>query len=99
MKPSPVVACVIGAHVFASTTGAQASTALTTPESEFAEPFSAIASIRELRDGRVIVVDDGEYVVKLVDFTRTEASQVGRKGAHPAKSNRNPVPLLVCSRS
>ena len=36
---------------------------LAKPESEFAEPFSAIVGIRELRDGRVLVADNRDCLL------------------------------------
>ena len=35
---------------------------------EFAEPFTSVSSVRELRDGRVIVADGRDRVVQIVDF-------------------------------
>ena len=37
----------------------------------------------ELRDGRVLVVDSRDAMVKLVDLARGTATQVGRQGAGP----------------
>ncbi|MEQ1693101.1 MAG: hypothetical protein ABMA00_17560 [Gemmatimonas sp.] len=58
---------------------------LSKPESEFAEPFSAIVGIRELRDGRVLVADNRDKVVQLVDLKAGKASKVGREGSGPGE--------------
>lgn len=58
---------------------------LAKPEVEFAEPFSAVASIRELRDGRVLVADTRDKIVQLVDLKAGKASKVGREGSGPGE--------------
>ncbi len=58
---------------------------LSRPESEFAEPFSAIVAIRELRDGRVLVADTKDKIVQLVDLKSGKASKVGREGSGPGE--------------
>jgi hypothetical protein len=55
------------------------------PDVEFGEPFSDITAIRELRDGRVIVLDSRELSIKLVDFKRGTSEQIGRNGAGPGE--------------
>jgi hypothetical protein len=52
---------------------------------EFPEPFTRVASIRELGDGRLLVVDGGDAVVRLLDLTRGTATQVGRQGGGPGE--------------
>ena len=54
-------------------------------QAEFAEPFTEIGSIRELRDGRLIVVDARELTVKLVDLRAGTASTIGRTGDGPGE--------------
>ena len=76
------------AQVFAIVTpavaAAQKPLVLTKPNAEYVEPFSAIASIRELNDGRVLVTDARERVVQLIDF-RGSATAVGREGSGPGE--------------
>jgi len=60
---------------------------------EFSEGLTSIGSIRELRDGRVLVVDTRDAAVKLVDFARGTATPVGRQGAGPGEY-RGPTLLL-----
>ena len=52
---------------------------------EFAEPFTAVAQVVELRDGRLLVVDNGEKELRLVDLTKGTMSIVGRQGGGPAE--------------
>jgi hypothetical protein len=56
-----------------------------TPQVEYAEPFSDIGSVRELRDGRVIVVDARELTVKLIDFRARTETTIGRSGEGPGE--------------
>ena len=58
---------------------------LSQPQAEFAEPFTDIGAIRELSDGRVIVVDARELTVKLLDFRRGTATTIGRSGDGPGE--------------
>jgi hypothetical protein len=60
-------------------------TALRTPVAEFAEPFTNLVALRELRDGRVIVVDRAEKRVELLDLARGTATSVGREGGGPGE--------------
>jgi hypothetical protein len=55
--------------------------------------FTGVGSIRELSDGRVLVVDREDKVVRLVDLTRGTAAPVGRQGGGPGEYNR-PFRLL-----
>lgn len=57
---------------------------LTTPDAEYAEPFSmiAISGVRPLTDGRIIVSDGTEKTVQLIDFRGT-AKAIGRAGSGP----------------
>ncbi|HEX5831681.1 MAG TPA: hypothetical protein VFY16_11920, partial [Gemmatimonadaceae bacterium] len=58
---------------------------LARPAGELAEPFSAIGGVRELSDGRVLVVDRREKAVRLVDLDAGAATQVGREGSGPGE--------------
>jgi len=55
------------------------------PDAEFKAPFTDITSVRELRDGRVIVTDRRDRNVQRVDFTTQIALKIGREGAGPAE--------------
>lgn len=52
---------------------------------EFREPFTAVTSIRELRDGRALVADARDKVLHLVDFRAGTTTRVGRDGAGPGE--------------
>lgn len=58
---------------------------LTKPAAEFEEPFTAISSIRELPNGRVIVSDSRDRVVQMLNFESGEATPVGREGQGPGE--------------
>jgi hypothetical protein len=80
-------AALAAVFLSAPVSGAQQPAARTLPKAnaELDEPFSAIASIRELRDGRVLVVDSRERALKIVDRGLTTVEQIGRNGAGPGE--------------
>lgn len=47
--------------------------------------FTRITGIRELSDGRAIVVDNGEHAVLVVDFATKKVEQIGRTGRGPGE--------------
>ena len=59
--------------------------ALPAPNATFDEPFSQIAGLRELANGKVIVADGRDKVVALVDFAANSATKIGREGSGPAE--------------
>jgi hypothetical protein len=58
---------------------------LSKADAEFADPFTQIAAVRELRNGRVLVVDPRDKVVQLVDIAGGSATKVGREGQGPGE--------------
>jgi hypothetical protein len=58
---------------------------LSKPDAEFAEPFTQLAGVRELRDGRLIVVDPRDKTVQVVDLRANSATKLGREGAGPGE--------------
>jgi hypothetical protein len=60
-------------------------TALTRPDVELPEPFSRVASLRELPDRRVLVVDSRDRILWIGDFSRGAATQLGRQGSGPGE--------------
>lgn len=82
MRPlAPTLLCLLP-----SILGAQTVTkTLARPEVEFAEPFSTVAAIRELRDGRVLIADTKDKVVQLVDLKAQKGTKVGREGSGPGE--------------
>ena len=55
------------------------------PAATFPEPFTEIASIRELRDGRVLVLDRRDRIVLVVDVRTGKSTTVGREGTGPGE--------------
>lgn len=55
------------------------------PVAEFPEAFTRVSTLRELQDGRVLVVDERESRLALIDFTTGTAKHVGRTGAGPGE--------------
>lgn len=64
---------------------AQGPRALTRPDAEFAEPFTNVSGVRELSNGRVVVIDSRDKVVQVVDFATGAATKVGREGSGPGE--------------
>ncbi len=58
---------------------------LPAPNATFEEPFSQIAGIRELANGKVIVADGRDKIVSLVDLAANSATKIGREGSGPAE--------------
>ena len=85
MRALLAVTAVLGV-VFAPAASSQAPVTRTLgkPQAEFAEPFTEIGSIRELREGRLIVVDARELTVKLVDLRAGTASTIRHRWSRPA---------------
>ena len=63
---------------------AQKPYSLAKPDVEYAEPFSQVAGLRELANGRVLISDAREKVIQLIDF-RGGAVMVGREGGGPSE--------------
>ncbi|MEX2182431.1 MAG: hypothetical protein WD771_10345 [Gemmatimonadaceae bacterium] len=92
MLPSPrlvplaVALCAAAAPLVAQPP-VQPARSLPAPDATFEEPFSSIApgTIRELRDGRLIVADARDKVVQLIDFRTGSATAIGREGSGPGE--------------
>lgn len=54
-------------------------------DATFAEEFTGINSVRELRDGRLLVTDGREQRIVLLDPTGRPSEQVGRSGRGPGE--------------
>jgi len=87
MRRVPAVPILFAAFLIASRSSAQKvpERTLSKPEVELAQPFSDLTAIRELRDGRVIVVDGRELKVQVVDFRAGTAATIGRNGEGPGE--------------
>lgn len=59
--------------------------ALTRPDARLDEPFTYVGAIRELRDGRVIVMDSRDKILQLADLRSGTVTQIGREGAGPGE--------------
>ncbi len=58
---------------------------LSEPEASFPEPFSSIAGLRELTDGRVVVSDRLEIALRIVDLTKGSLEEIGHEGSGPGE--------------
>jgi hypothetical protein len=81
-----LVLCMAAALPFPG--GGQAPRTLGKPDAEHPHAFTRIATVRELRDGRVLVVDERESSLLLADFKSGSIGQVGRQGAGPREYGR-----------
>jgi len=76
---------LLGAVLLPTLAAGQQPLALSKPDAACAEPFTQIASTRELRDGRVLVLDRRDRLVLLVDLRKGTAQRVGREGTGPGE--------------
>lgn len=53
------------------------------PDAEFAEPFTRVSGVRELRDGRLIVADQRDQTLQRIDLRTGTATPVGSRGSGP----------------
>lgn len=58
---------------------------LSKPDAEFSEPFTMLAGVRELKDGRVIAIDPRDKTIQVVDFKSGSATKLGREGSGPGE--------------
>jgi hypothetical protein len=58
---------------------------LSEPEASFPGPFSRIAGLRELADGRVIVSDRLEIALRIVDMAEGSLEEIGHEGSGPGE--------------
>ena len=69
---------------------------LSRPEAEFTTPFTEVSGVRELRDGRVILIDERDRTIQLLDFTTGKVTPIGRQGSGPGEY-RLPVAIYALS--
>ncbi|MFQ5705624.1 MAG: hypothetical protein ACE5HT_16595 [Gemmatimonadales bacterium] len=55
------------------------------PEASFAHGFTRVAGVRELSDGRVIVLDVNDRTVQVIDSAWNTMTQIGRHGSGPGE--------------
>jgi hypothetical protein len=63
----------------------QAPVRLAKPDAEFPDPFTRLASVRELPGGRVLISDTQDKTVQLLDFAAGSATKIGREGQGPGE--------------
>ncbi len=63
----------------------QAPVVLTKPDQSLNEPFSQITQVRELKNGRVLVLDVKDKVVQIADFAAGTVTKIGRNGNGPGE--------------
>jgi len=60
-------------------------TVLSKPDATFPEPFSSVAGLRELADGRVVLSDRLEQTVAILSLAAGDLTPVGRRGQGPGE--------------
>lgn len=68
--------------------GAPAPRVLGKPAAELSEPFTQVTAIRELADGRVLVLDAQDKSIQVVDSRLATVTKVGREGRGPGEYSR-----------
>lgn len=58
---------------------------LSKADAEYSEPFTMIAGVREMRDGRLIAIDPRDKTIQVVDLKSGSATKLGREGAGPGE--------------
>ncbi|MGQ0648501.1 MAG: hypothetical protein ACT4P7_13130 [Gemmatimonadaceae bacterium] len=88
MRAALLLACVISG--IPSRAGAQkvATRALGKPLVELAEPFSGASEVRELADGRLVVLDVKDNALQLVSADFESLRPIGREGSGPTEYRR-----------
>jgi hypothetical protein len=84
MTCSAVLAAAAMVHGVAQSQNVPVRT-LSRPDAEYAEPFTQIAGVRELRDGRVITVDPRDKIIQVIDMRSGAAEKIGREGSGPGE--------------
>jgi hypothetical protein len=75
-------AFIVAGLVIPVATHAQQLRSLGRPTAEFQEPFTRVATLRELSDGRVIVGDEHDATLQVIDFRAGR----GQRSAAPAQA-------------
>jgi len=58
---------------------------LSKPDAEYSEPFTQISGVRELKDGRLVVIDPRDKTIQVVDLKAGTATKLGREGSGPGE--------------
>lgn len=89
-----IIRLAAGGLLLASSLPAQPVRALSKPDAEFADPFTNLTGVRELKDGRVVTIDIKDKIAQLVDFKTASLKKIGREGSGP-KEYALPMALLA----
>ena len=81
---SVILSVAIAAHANAQATSVK-TVPLSAPDATLQWEFSLATSVRELADGRVLVLDRTEWKLLLGDWTRGSVVPVGRNGSGPGE--------------
>ncbi len=74
-----IISTVLSAHQHVATR------TLSKPDVELPEGFTQVDAVRELEDGRLVVLDKREWLLRLVDLARGSVTQLGRSGSGPGE--------------
>lgn len=64
---------------------AQITVSLSKPDAQFPDPFTRIAGVREMANGKVLVSDIQDKVVQMIDFAAGHSMKVSREGQGPTE--------------
>jgi len=84
-KTLPLVLAALGIGVAPLTAQQVPTIPLGARTARVEEPYTSIAAIRELPDGRVLVVDSRDKLLQLVDLRSGSATRIGREGSGPGE--------------
>jgi len=76
---------ILVAPLMPALANAQQPLRLSRPDASFPDPFTQIASVRELPGGKVLVLDRRDRIVLLVDLANGKSITVGREGSGPGE--------------
>lgn len=78
---------VAGVLVPAPAAGQSRVVDLARPDATIETTFSQLAAARELKDGRVVLVDVKEKLIQIADFAKNTVQTIGRNGSGPGEYN------------
>lgn len=85
LRSAASAALLLAAAALAVPCAASAQTSLGRPQAVFPEDFGSIQTVRELRDGRVLVADPLGKALYLLDMAQGRRRQVGSEGQGPGE--------------
>lgn len=84
-KVLPLTTALLGLGVLPLVAQQVPTVSLGAPTAKVEEPYTAIASVRELPGGKAFVVDSRDKILQLVDLQRGSATRIGREGSGPGE--------------